>query len=149
MLFHKKHFHELGSWWRVFKLPDLVCDHKIAGEEKRLNRVLEMLSSQGRTVTSDAVYFYASGLLNGSDLEGCQEGQMDIVVECGPGPTLQFPSAFGKDMPHDTLASFPQNTCMRSQSTVQPMSPISAKGPEELWNPTVGVANLGICVGPW
>lgn len=113
MLFHKKHFHELGSWWCVFKLPDLVRDHKIAGEEGRLNRVLEMLSSQGRTVTSDAVYFYASGLLNGSDLEGCQEGQMDIVVEYGPGPTLQFPSAFGKDMPRYTLASLPQNTCMQ------------------------------------
>lgn len=88
-------------------------------------------------MTSDAVYFYASGLLNSSDWESCQEGQMDIVVECGPGPTLQFPSAFGKDMPRDTLASLPHNTCRRSQSTVQPVSPISAKGPEELWNPTV------------
>lgn len=70
----QKHFHELGSWRHVFKLPDLVRDHKTAGEEGRLNRVLQMPSSQGRMVTTDAVYFYcflyASGLLNGSDLEG-------------------------------------------------------------------------------
>lgn len=33
----QKHFHELGNWWCVFKLPDLVHDHKTAGKEGRLN----------------------------------------------------------------------------------------------------------------
>lgn len=92
-------------------------------------------------MTSDAVYFYASGLLNSSDWESCQEGQMDIVVECGPGPTLQFPSAFGKDMPRDTLASLPHNTCRRSQCLLSLLRAQRSSG-----IPQLGVANLGICV---